>query len=93
MKKQNNHDLQFQQLFASLDRDSEKAPEDLKKAILQNVLNSKPEERPLSLLQRFFFTRPLAAAASLACVLSLGLWGVFGDAYLNLLSGFLSGVR
>jgi hypothetical protein len=93
MKKENNSDLQFQKLFASLGRDSENAPEGLKETILQNVLNSKQEDRQLSLLQRFFFIRPLVAAGSLACVLSLALWGIFGDAYLNLLSGFLSGVR
>lgn len=93
MKNENNGDLQFQKLFASLGRDKANAPEGLKETILQNVLKSKWEDRQLSLLQRFFFTRPLIAAGSLACVLSLALWGIFGDAYLNFLSGFLNGVR
>ena len=93
MKKDNNSELQFQKLFASLGRDSENAPEGLKEAILQNVLNSKQENRQLSFLQRLFFTRPIIAAGSFSCVLSLALWGIFGNAYLNLLSGFLSGVR
>ena len=93
MKKENNSDLQFQKLFASLDRNSENAPEGLKETILQNVLNLKQQNSRLSLLQRFFFTRPLVAAGSLACVLSFTLWGIFGDAYLNFLSGFLNGVR
>ena len=93
MKKENNNDLQFQKLFASLDRNSGTAPDGLKETILQNVLRSKQEEQALSLLQRIFFIRPLVAAGSLACALSLTLWGIFGDAYLNFFSGFLSGVR
>lgn len=93
MKKENNNDLQFQKMFASLDRNSGTAPDGLKETILQNVLNLMQQNRQLTLLQRFFFTRPIVAAGSLACVLSLMLWGMFGDAYLNLLSGFLSGVR
>lgn len=93
MKQNNKSDHQFHQLFESLSQCQANTPEGLKENIFQNVLNSQQESRQLSFLQRLLFTRPLVAAGSLACVISFALWSIFGSAYLNLLSGFLSGGR
>lgn len=93
MKQSNKSDQQFHQLFEFLSQCQTNTPEELKENILQNVLNSQHENQQLSFLQRLLFTRPLVAAGSLACVISFTLWSIFGNAYLNLFSGFLSGGR
>jgi hypothetical protein len=86
MKQKNNGDQQFSNAFKSLRQNSYSAPDGLKESILQNVLRSQLTMKQLTPLQCFFFTRPLVAAGSLACVVSFALWCSFGNAYLNLLS-------
>jgi hypothetical protein len=80
------HDSEIQNLLASLAQDAP-PPMGLRERVLADTLGRNGRVKlQLSAVERFLFTRPLYAAASIALVVSCTLWAVLGGSFATLLS-------
>jgi hypothetical protein len=85
----NMNDTEMKKLLASLERNAQ-PPKGLREQVLvRTLMQNASAQASLSVVERFLFTRPLGAAASIALAVTSALWVVFGGGFKVLLSQWI----